>query len=414
MRVLLLAQWYPPIIGGEELHVRNLATELARRGHVVTVATLAQKGLPESESHDGVDVIRLRASAQRLEGLFSEPNRQSAAPIADPELVIGLRNVLRHAKPDVMHAHNWIVHSALPLGLAHRAPLLLSLHDFSRVCATKVLMRQGVPCSGPRPIKCLVCAAGHYGAAKGAVTTISNAVGAIVEGWAVAGFLPVSNAVAQGSFLQGLPHRVIPNFVSDGAPDPTADVDPYLAQLPSEPFLLFVGALGRIKGVHVLLDAYRRLRDAPPLVMIGYPMRDTEDVLADLPPNVHLLGQWPPSAVRAAWRQARLGIVPSICPEACPTVIIEAMRAGVPVVSTRIGGIPDLVVDGETGVLVPPADVEALASAISTLLANEGDAARLSAAALARSATFTADAVVPRFEAAYREVIATGTLGSPS
>src|SRR6476659_3232017 len=107
MRVLLLAQWYPPIIGGEELHVRNLAVELVRRGHAVTVATLAQKGLPDSDAHDGVEVIRLRASAQRLEALFSEPNRQSAAPIADPELVIGLRQVLRRTRPDVMHAHHW-------------------------------------------------------------------------------------------------------------------------------------------------------------------------------------------------------------------------------------------------------------------------------------------------------------------
>jgi glycosyltransferase involved in cell wall biosynthesis len=411
MRILMLAQWYPPIIGGEELHVRNLSVELARRGHSVAVATLAQKGLAESEVHDGVEVIRLRASAQRFEGLFSEPNRQSVAPIADPELVIGLRNVLRRTRPDVLHAHNWIVHSALPLSLAHRVPLLLSLHDFSRVCATKVLMRRGAPCSGPGPVKCLVCAAGHYGAAKGAVTTVSNAVGALVERWAVAGYLPVSRAVAEGTFLDGLPHRVIPNFVPDGDPFPGADVDQYLARLPSEPFLLFVGALGRIKGLHVLLEAYRRLRDAPPLVMIGYPMRDTVDVLADLPANVHVLGQWPPSAVRAAWPRAQLALVPSVCPEACPTVIIEAMRAGVPVVATRIGGIPDLVADGETGLLVRPSEAEALASAVSRLLADPAQAERLGAAGLERSRLFSAEAVVPRFEAAYREVISFGTLG---
>jgi glycosyltransferase involved in cell wall biosynthesis len=310
-----------------------------------------------------------------------------------------------------MHAHNWIVHSALPLSLNHEAPLLLSLHDFSRVCATKVLMRQGVPCSGPGPIKCLVCAAGHYGAAKGAVTTISNAVGAVVERWAVAGYLPVSHAVADGSFLNGLPHRVIPNFVSDIGLDPAVDVDGYLAQLPTEPFILFVGALGRIKGLRVLLDAYRGMPDAPPLVLIGYPMHDTTEMLADLPPNVHVLGQWPPTAVRAAWPRARLAVVPSICPEACPTVIIEAMRAGVPVVSTRIGGIPDLVADGETGILVRPSDREGLASAISMLLASTTEAERLGAAARERSVAFTADAVVPRIEAASREVISSGTLG---
>ncbi len=356
MRVLMLAQWYPPIVGGEELHVRNLSVELARRGHEVTVATLAQPGLASEESHDGVQVIRVHSSAQRLGALFADPNRQSAAPIPDPELVVALERVVRRMRPEVMHAHNWIVHSALPLALSGRAPLLLSLHDFSLVCATKVLMRRGENCSGPGPLKCLSCAASHYGPIKGSITTIGNALGAVVERRAISAFLPVSSAVARGNGLAGLPHRVIPNFIPDQPSSGQIDVRPYLDALPDEPFLLFVGALGRLKGLPVLLEAYRLLRDAPPLVLIGYPMRGTEQILADLPPNVRVLGQWPPQAVQLAWRAALMGIVPSICQEACPTVVIEAMQAGIPVVATDMGGIPDLVAEGETGLLVPPSD----------------------------------------------------------
>ena len=155
------------------------------------------------------------------------------------------------------------------------------------------------------------------------------------------------------------------------------DLGPYLEQLPDEPFLLFVGALGRLKGLDVLLDAYRLLGDAPPLVVIGYPMRETDQILADPPPNVRVLGPWPPAAVNAAWDAALMGIVPSTCQEACPTVVIEAMRAGLPVVATRMGGIPDLVVDGETGLLVPPSDARALADAIARLVADPSEAARL-------------------------------------
>lgn len=410
MRVLMLAQWYPPIVGGEELHVRNLSVALAQRGHEVTVATLAQAGLPETETHDGVEVVRLHSSAQRLGGLFADPNRQSAAPIPDPELVVGLERVVRRVRPDVMHAHNWIVHSALPLALSGRAPLLLSLHDFSLVCATKVLLRRGVNCSGPAPLKCLSCAASHYGIAKGSITTISNALGAAVERRAIAGFIPVSTAIAQGNSLADLPHRIIPNFVPDQPSSGEVDVEPYVEQLPDGPFLLFVGALGRLKGLPVLLDAYRLLRKAPPLVLIGYPMRETDAILADLPPNVRVLGQWPPQAVHRAWESALLGIVPSICQEACPTVIIEAMQAGIPVVATRMGGIPDLVVEGQTGLLVAPGDVSALAAAIGSLLADPAMAGRLGRAGRRRSELFNASAVVPRIESAYREVIATGAL----
>ena len=410
MRVLMLAQWYPPIIGGEELHVRNLSVELALRGHEVTVATLAQPGLAETESHDGVEVIRLHSSAQRLEGLFPNRNRQSAAPIPDPELVIGLERVVRRVRPEVMHAHNWIVHSALPLRLSGRAPLLLSLHDFSLVCATKVLLRRGVNCSGPGPLKCLSCAASHYGAVKGSITTISNALGAVVERRAISGFIAVSRAVARGNGLAGLPHRVIPNFVLDMPSSPDFDSLPYVERLPNEPFLLFVGALGRLKGLPVLLEAYRLMQDAPPLVLIGYAMRETNAIVADLPPNVRVLGEWPPQAVHAAWDAALMGIVPSICQEACPTVVIEAMRATTPVVATRMGGIPDLVVEGETGLLVPPSDAQALANAIASLLANPSMAAQLGHAGQQRSLQFSASAVVPRIESAYLEVIETGTL----
>lgn len=410
MRILMLAQWYPPIIGGEELHVRNLSVELATRGHEVTVATLAQPGLAATESHDGVEVVRLRGSAQRIAGLFADPSRQSTPPVPDPELVVGLGHLARRVRPDVMHAHNWMVHSALPLRLTRRAPLLLSLHDFSLVCATKVLIRRGVNCSGPAPLKCLSCAASHYGAVKGTVTTIGNALGAAVERRVISAFIPVSRAVARGNHLARLPHRVIPNFVRDRRSSADLDLQPYLDQLPAGPFLLFVGALGRLKGLDVLLDAYRLLEDAPPLVVIGYPMRETDQILAQPPPNVRVLGAWPPAAVDAAWEAALMGIVPSTCQEACPTVVIEAMRAGLPVVATAMGGIPDLVVDQETGLLVPPSDPRALAGAIARLLADPSEAARLGEAGRRRSARFSADAVVPRIEAAYREVIETGTL----
>ena len=409
----MLAQWYPPIVGGEELHVRRLSIELVRRGHEVTVGTLAQAGLAETETHDGVQIVRLRSSAQRLGGLFEDPARQSAAPIPDPELVIGLERVVRRTRPQVIHAHNWIVHSALPLGLTGRAPILLSLHDFSLVCATKVLLRRGVNCSGPGPLKCLDCAANHYGAVKGTITLVGNSVGAMVQRRVISGFLPVSNAVATGNALGDLPHRVIPNFVPDQRRLPDAAVGSFLEQLPPK-FLLFVGALGRLKGLPVLLDAYRLLADPPPLVLIGYRMRETDEILKDLPRNVHVLGQWPPEAVQSAWEAASMAIVPSICQEACPTVVIEAMQAGIPVVASRIGGIPDLVVDGETGVLVPHADARALADAITSILEDPDRARTLGSAGQRRSTLFTASAVVPLIEAAYRDVIATGGLGIAS
>jgi glycosyltransferase involved in cell wall biosynthesis len=133
--------------------------------------------------------------------------------------------------------------------------------------------------------------------------------------------------------------------------------------------------------VRVLLDAYVGVGGAPQLVIVG---RRSPDAPVDLPPNVSLVTDLAHDAVMALWRRAALGIVPSLFPDPCPTVVLEAMVAGVPVVGSSNGGMPDLVVDGETGVLVPPGDVGALAAALDLLLADPGRARRLGEAGRAR------------------------------
>ncbi len=410
MRVLMLAQWYPPIVGGEELHVQRLSRELVHRGHQVTVATLAHPGSPERSDDEGVEVLRLHSTAQRIQPLFADLARQSAAPFPDPELSRAVDRLARRLRIDVMHAHNWMVHAALPTATMRSVPLLLTLHDFSLVCATKVLLNRGVNCSGPAPLKCLRCASHHYGAAKGAATLAMLSTSSILERHAVSGFVAVSRAVARGNRIERHPHAVVPNFIGDRPPEPSAETDLFLARLPDKPFLLFVGALGRLKGLPVLLDAYRRLPEAPPLVIIGYPMPETPELLRDLPPNVEVLGQWPPDAVRLAWGRALAAIAPSVCQEACPTVIIEAMAAGVPVVASRIGGIPDLVAAGETGLLVEPGDPRALAQAIGALVDDPARALALGSAAATRATQFTASVIVPRIEEIYQQLVETGTL----
>ncbi len=415
MRVLLVAQWFPPIIGGEEAHVQRLGRVLVERGHEVSVATIAQTGLEPYEVVDGVRVHRLRGTLQRVDRLFRDPARKSAAPYPDPELVAGLRRVVAEERPDVVHAHNWLVHSYLPIKHESAAPLVLTLHDFSLVCARKDYMYLGATnCTGPALTKCLRCATRMYGPA-GAIPTVGGvfAMSAWERG-AVDRFIAVSHSVAEGTGLveHGLPHDVIPNFILPIAPpgNAGAGADPAAEPvgLPAEPFLLFVGAIRRIKGVQVLLRAYRALDAPPPLVLIGYAGPETDALLRDLPSGVTFLEDLPHAGVMAAWRRSRLGVVPTISRDASPTVVLEAMASGVPLVASRIGGIPDLVEDGASGLLVQPGDEPALREAISRVLADDALAGRLAAGARERASAFTAPAIVPRIEAVYEAVIERG------
>src|SRR6185295_16838802 len=104
-------QFYPPITGGEERIVHDLSVDLAARGHQVAVATLLHSGLPEYEVMEGVPVHRLRSAVQRMSSMFRDTYRRHAPPAPDPDAMWGLRRILNQYRPDIVHAHNWLLYS---------------------------------------------------------------------------------------------------------------------------------------------------------------------------------------------------------------------------------------------------------------------------------------------------------------
>jgi glycosyltransferase involved in cell wall biosynthesis len=214
-------------------------------------------------------------------------------------------------------------------------------------------------------------------------------------------FVPVSEAVASGNGIPGgtRPYRIIPNFI----PDDVGELydEGYRAQLPPDGYLLFVGSLTRQKGIETLLEAYAGLAVAPPLVLVGYTMPESP---TSFPPNVIALKNWPHKAVMTAWRHSLAGVVPSIWPDPCPGVAMEAMATGRPVIAARIGGLPEIVADGETGLLVPPEDADALRAAMARLIADPALAARMGEAGRQRVRRFHASTVVGQIESVYDEV----------
>jgi len=413
MRILLLAQFFPPDIGGEERHVFNLAKTLANRGHEVAVATQRMAGVPDRETlSSGVRVHRFATAAMRLPGVYST-NRTHHPPLPDPLGVRELSRIVREERPHVVHAHNWIVNSALalrrssPTGL--RFGLVLTLHDFSHVCSTKRLMRKGSACEGPSVTRCLPCAAAHYGPAIGPLTAAATALMRPWKTRAIDHVVCVSNAVASGNHVRRGPDTsVIPNFIldevvlgrtGDAVEGQAEDIPP---GLPKDEFLLFVGELSRDKGVPTLLRAYESLgRNRPPLLLVG---RRTPDTPAHLPLGAEMCSEWPHDHVMAAFRHCLFAVLPSTCLDACPTTVLEAMASGRPVVATTTGGIVDMIVDGENGLLVPPGDEYRLTAAMGRLLNDSDLRLRLAAGARERIRRFTATAVVERLESVYARV----------
>jgi glycosyltransferase involved in cell wall biosynthesis len=425
MRILLLAQFFPPDIGGEERHVLNLANTLAKRGHQVAVATQRMVDVPDTETlASGVRVHRFATLAMRFPGVYST-SRTHHPPLPDPLGVRELSRIVRQERPQVVHAHNWIVNSAVALrrfsSPGSRFGLVLTLHDFSHVCATKRLMRMGSVCAGPALSRCPRCVTAHYGLATGPLTATATALMRPWKTRAIDHIVCVSNAVASGNRIPPGPDAsVIPNFVLDEVvldrDDDTADGRAGVIPpgLPSVEFLLFVGELSRDKGLPVLLRAYESLgRERPPLLLAG---RRTPDTPEQLPDGAVMYEQWPHDHVMAAFRRCLFAVLPSTCLDACPTTVLEAMASGRPVVATTTGGIVDMIADGENGLLVPPGDEGKLAAAMVRLLTDTDLRARLAAGAREGVRRFTASAVAERLEAVYARVapLESSTSGEPA
>jgi glycosyltransferase involved in cell wall biosynthesis len=400
MRVLLLSQFYAPVVGGVERVVEDVARALVRRGHEVSVATLSI-GTPTEL--DGVSVYRLRTSTQRLPGIHREPDRPHAPPAPDPEAVFALRRIVARVRPDVVHAHDWLVHSYLPLRKLGGPSLVLSLHDHSLVCATRRLFRHGTPCTGPALFKCLECAGARYGFLRGAALVGLTRVGDRTLRSSVDMFLPVSESVVRAAGLRGpraVPFQVIPNFVSADLTDRAARADAGV-ELPPE-FLLYVGDATQDKGIDTLLDAHATLSSSPPLVVLG---RRYSEGLRTPRSDVRSLGARNHEGALALIRRSLITIVPSLVPETFGMVALEAMALGRPIVASRVGGLAELLRDGETALLVRPGDSEELRDALVRLLEQPSERQRLATAAELDAERFAERSIVPRLEDAYRAAI---------
>lgn len=405
MKILLASDHYPPFIGGAQRQTWLLARELRRRGHEVAVATVWQDTLPAAEDDDGVRVRRLRQLRTVAPAIRGRPRRRHQPPFPDPVTVIELRRLIGAFRPDVIHAAGWFAYSCAQAVARIDVPLVVSARDFGFSCPNTTLMRHlRRLCSGPGLAKCTFCAADYYGVPRGWVAA-----------WCVLAFRPLIRRRAttihsvsryvdammkrdlmDADALRATHMEVIPSFrYEDAAPDGSGDV---LASLPGDPFIMFVGALRRVKGIETLLAAYGRLPRAPPLVLVGTPEPDTPAVM---PEGVVVIEGIPNWAVLRAWERSLFGVLPSLWPEPFGSVVHEAMSRGTAVIGTTPGGHADMIEDGVTGILTPAGDVDALYAAMERLIADAALRRRLGENARERARAFAADAVVPRYVRMY-------------
>ncbi len=411
MKVLELTELYPPDIGGTQRHVARQAEELARRGHEVTVLTHSVGDSPSREvTSEGITVYRTEAGwLSRLPGLYQNPRRRFSAPSPEPKDLRLIRDLIKYQRPDVILAHNWIIYSYLVLKRRDHPPVIWILHDYLAICHKRSLLytplRLGVdrPCPGARLDRCIPCGHGQYGWVKSAMIATGLQLSRRLLNRKIEQVVAISSALSDVSQIAfDRPIRVIPTFLGEGLRD-IAFKQARPAFCPEGGYLLFVGSLDKHKGVEVLIEAHRGLKRRIPLVIIGTAPSGRHPNFGD---DVSVALDVEHDQVMAAWAHCTMGVVPSVWEEPWGQVAAEAATVGKAVIATRVGGLQDVVVDGETGILVPPNDAGALRDAIDLLMESPELRDQMGHRAAAHVRPFTVSVVTDQIEQAMRDVVA--------
>ena len=167
--------------------------------------------------------------------------------------------------------------------------------------------------------------------------------------------------------------------------------------------LVYMGRLTRKKGVEYLILAMRSVKDIDLLIIGDGPDRARLEKMAT-GLRVTFVGMVPCEETLHYLSQAKALILPSLY-EGMPNVILEAMSLGVPVIASRVGGIPDVVKDGETGLLVEPGRVDELAISINRLIEDDDLRRKMSKNCLEEAKKYSWENVVERFEDVMRKIV---------
>lgn len=299
---------------------------------------------------------------------------QTLLETANPSAWFTLRRVLREFHPDIVHVSMFLLElSPLILPLLRDVPSLYHVHWLRPICptGTKLLPDRSI-CTLPAGWTCH-----QSGCLSLPDWALAMTQMRLWRHWSGVFRRFVTASEFAGSALEsaGLPR---PTIIRNGVA-----IRPARPALSDPPTVFFCGRLVKEKGVDVLLKAWdivvRRMASARLIIAGDGPDRpilekqarqQRRDPSCDSPDGVQFLGHIPYAAIEEAARSAWVTVVPSVCLENFTLVAVESLMRGTAVIASRVGGLPELVADGESGVLVEPNRPDQLAEALVTILAD--------------------------------------------
>ena len=348
MNILLIHNSYKQA-GGEDVVVAQESSLLEREDHTVTTY---------KRSNDELDSLSFVQKLGLMSRVISAKDSKNA-----------VWRLIAERKPDVVHVHNtffMVSPSVYEACQENDIPVVQTLHNYRLLCPASTFYRNGGICE-----ECV--SHGLLRSVKHECYRDSRAMSAAIaimltthrsrQTWSMGidAYIAISRFVRDKFVESGFPAAKIfvkPNFV---------DPDPGERSSPGN-HALFVGRLTPEKGLSTLVEAWRKLPTAVPLLIVGDgPLR--EQLAADIArarlSNVRLAGSVSRGEVYKAMKKAAFLVVPSVWQEAFGLIVAEAFACGTPVLGSRIGGIPEMLEDQVTGLHFTPGDSDDLAKKVA-------------------------------------------------
>ena len=366
MRVLAAHKYYWPKAGAET-YLFALERLLTAAGHeVVPFAMAHPSNRPTPWAKHFVSQVEFRGRRD----VWGDLGR-AARVVYSREARRKMDALLKEAPPRVAHLHN-IAHQLSPSILdalaAHQVPIVQTMHDYKLLCPVYTFRSRGETCER--------CRGGQYWHvverrcnAGSLPLSATNMVEAYVHAWRrtydrVHVFHCPSLFVLAKMLEFGVPRErlaFVPHFV---------DATAFTPAFGGGRYAFFAGRLAEEKGVDVLLRAHAQVPGLELVIAGEGPLKAALEasLTGEQSGRVRFAGHLTGAAYDEAWAGASCLVLPSTWYEVRPMVIHEAYARGKPVVSSRLGSIPEIVEDGITGRLVPPGDSAALGEAMRELV----------------------------------------------
>ena len=364
MRILLVNKFHY-LRGGSEKYYFELAQLLKSKGHTVGFFSMKhEENITTGDAEYFVEEIDLNTGSKlkALDVIYSQENKRLMA------------KALEEFKPDIVHINNFqrqLSASIIDAIKEKNIPIVMTTHDLNPICPASIMLYNGEVCDD--------CITKGYAqcikkkCVKG--STLKSTLGVMEKKYYDIHnvFRKIDCIISPSEFNKNqlvngkLKYNEIValhNFVNESERNEYVLGD----------YAFYLGRLSKEKGILNLIEAIGDIPDAKLLIAGDGPERERIEAYISehkLDGRITLLGYQNQDSIHKYITNSRFVVIPSICNENCPYSVLEAMEIGKPIVASRIGGIPELIVDGENGYLYKADDINELKEKLTLLLDDD-------------------------------------------